>query len=129
MDHIDEIIARLSSECPELQTLEQAWFAEPLEDLDSELPAAMVYLAKEDALEAAQTLRPVQRVRYTYGVWLVSTRHQFKAQRAAISSALFGYQLSADSDPIEYQGGSSRDIKGHLIWWLEFWTYDTHKRG
>jgi hypothetical protein len=129
MDHIDEILVRLTNECPDVQTLDEAWFAEPLEDLDSDLPAVMVYLAKEDALEPAQTLRPVQRVRYTYGVWLVSTRDQFKTQRAEISSALFGYQLSEDSDPIEYQGGSSRDIKGDLIWWLEFWSYDTHKRG
>lgn len=129
MDHIHSIIEHIRSQCPELITVDEAWFAAPLEDLDAEIPAAMPYLQKEDPLGPANTLQPKQPTRWTYGVWLVCYRHQFRDQRAALSHAIFGYQPDEHTNPMEYQGGALQDIKGDLVWWLESWSYDTHKRG
>lgn len=129
MDHIADIIARIQAQCPDIETVEEAWFAAPLEDLGAELPAAMIYLQKEDPLGPANTLQPKQPTRWTYGVWLVCNRDQFREQRKSISDALFSYQPTEHTNPMEYQGGALQDIKGDLIWWLESWSYDTHKRG
>jgi hypothetical protein len=128
MSNLDMLINQVTTACPDLATVAHAWFAEPLEDLDSELPAVMIYLAKEEPVSAAQTLRPIQAVRETYGVWLVANKDQFDIQRKALSSALFGFQIDEDHNPVEFVGGSNKDIKGELIWWLEFWSMETHKR-
>lgn len=127
-DIIDDLLARLASECPGLVTIDEAWFAEPIDDFDAQTPAALAYLA-EDAGEALETLRPTQRVTLTYGIWLVCERADFRAQRQALRSALMGHVFSEHHDPAAYRGGQTTDIRGALIWWREFWTVDTWLHG
>lgn len=127
-DIIDDLLVRLAGECPGLVTIDEAWFAEPIDDFDAQTPAALAYLA-EDAGEALETLRPTQRVTLTYGIWLVCERADFRTQRQALRSALMGHVFSEHHDPVAYRGGQTTDIRGALIWWREFWTVDTWLHG
>lgn len=127
-DIIEQLVARLQAECPGLVTVEEAWFAAPLDHFDSQTPAAMPYLAEDIAPNPPQTTRPVQGVTLTYGLWLVCKRSEFRAQRVAIRRALFGHVFGEQHNPMAYRGGEANDIRGELIWWREFWTVGTWLR-
>ena len=123
-DVIDDLIALVRSECPGLATVEEAWFASPIDHFDSQTPACLIYLA-EDAADEAETMRSVQRVTLSYGLWLVCSRDDFRAQRASIRKVLHGHMFSEQYDPLSYRGGQTTDIRGEYVWWREFWTVDT----
>lgn len=127
-DVIDQLLAHLRDKCPGMAMIDEAWFAEPIDHFDTQTPAAFVYLAEDSALGDAQTTRPVQAVRVTYGVWLVCKRADFRPQRQAIREALMGHALGEQHNPMQYRGGQTTDIRGELIWWREFWTTDTWLR-
>lgn len=127
-DVIDDLLARIASECPGLTTVDEAWFAEPIDNFDTQTPAALAYLA-EDTAARPETIRPTQRITLTYGIWLVCERDDFRAQRQALRTALMGHGFSEHHDPLVYRGGQTTDIRGHLIWWREFWTVDTWLHG
>lgn len=128
-DIIDALIARVTAECPGLATVDEAWFAEPIDHFDSQTPAALIYLAEDGQAGPLETLRPVQRVTLTYGVWLVCHRAEFRGQRHSIRTALMGHEFSEEHEPMAYRGGQTTDIRGTLIWWREFWIVDTWLRG
>ncbi|MED5558302.1 hypothetical protein [Halomonas sp. 15WGF] len=128
-DIIDQLLARVRDQCPGLATVEEAWFAEPIDHFETQTPAALAYLAEDGADDAPNTLRPVQPITLTYGLWLVCKRADFKSQRQAIRSALMGYGFSQYHNPMAYRGGQTTDIRGDFIWWREFWTVSTHLRG
>lgn len=128
IDIIDDLLARLRAECPGLVTVEEAWFAAPLDRFDEQTPAAFAYLAEDAAAGDIETLRPVQAVTLTYGIWLVCPRDAFRPQRQAIRQALFGHGFSPLHDPMAYRGGQTTDIRGELIWWREYWTTTTRVR-
>ncbi|SDF72758.1 hypothetical protein SAMN05216571_101411 [Onishia taeanensis] len=119
------LIGRIKDQCPGFATVEEAWFAAPIDDFDAATPAVLPYLADDGAAGEVETLRPKQKISMTYGVWLVCKRAEFKAQRQALREALFGYGFSEMHDPIAYRGGETTDIRGDLIWWREFWTVGT----
>lgn len=128
-DIIDQLLERVRDQCPGLVNVDEAWFAEPIDSFDTQTPAALAYLA-EDAVDGPpETLRSVQLVTLTYGIWLVCKRSDFKAQRQALRSALMGHVFSQHHNAMAYRGGQTTDIRGDLIWWREFWTVDTHLRG
>ena len=128
-DVIDALIARVAAQCPMLATVDEAWFAEPIDHFDSQTPAALIYLAEDGAVGQPETQRPVQRIRLTYGIWLVTKRATFRADRQALRSCLMGWEPSPEHEPLVYRGGQTTDIRGELIWWREFWTLDTWLRG
>lgn len=128
-DVIDALIARIAAECPDLATVDEAWFAEPIDHFDSQTPAALIYLAEDAAAGELETQRPTQRVRLTYGIWLVTKRDGFRAERQAIRECLMGWEPSPEHEPMGYRGGQTTDIRGELIWWREFWTLDTWLHG
>lgn len=127
-DVIDDLLARIASECPGLTTVDEAWFADPIDNFDAQTPAALGYLA-EDAAAPMETVRPTQRITLTYGIWLVCERPDFRAQRQALRRALMGHGFSERHDSMAYRGGQTTDIRGSLIWWREFWTVDTWLHG
>lgn len=124
-DVIDELIDRVRDQCPDLATVEEAWFASPIDDFNAQTPAALPYLAEDGASGEIETLRPKQAVTMTYGVWLVCKRAEFRAQRQALREALFGHGFTPTHDPAAYQGGKTVDIRGELIWWREYWDVGT----
>lgn len=128
-DIIDQLLQRVRDQCPDLVNVDEAWFAEPLDNFDTQTPAALAYLAEDTADNPPETLRPVQPVTLTYGIWLVCKRSDFKNQRQALRDALMGHAFSEDHNPMAYRGGQTSDIRGELIWWREFWTVSTHLRG
>lgn len=128
-DIIDQLLERVRDQCPGLVNVDEAWFAEPIDSFDTQTPAALVYLAEDAAVDAPETLRSIQLVTLTYGIWLVCKRSDFKAQRQALRRALMGYVFSQYHNSMAYRGGQTTDIRGELIWWREFWTVDTHLRG
>lgn len=128
IDVIDTLIQRVRDQCPGLAMVDEAWFAEPLDNFDEQTPAALIYLAEDTARADADTLRPVQPVRMTYGLWLVCKRADFRPQRQALRTALMGAEMTPEHDPLQYRGGQTTDIRGELIWWREFWTTDTWLR-
>lgn len=125
-DIIDALIARLHAEIPALQTVEEAWFHKPLEEFSSQLPAVLPYLARDAGAGDAQTLCPRQPLTVTYGLWLVCRRPERQGLRQALRETLFGWQPSERHDPMQYVGGQLNDVKGSLIWWIEYWSVDTH---
>lgn len=127
-DIIDDLLTRLREQCPGMATVQEAWFAEPIDNFDAQTPAALAYFAEDVAKGDAQTTRPVQEIRLTYGIWLVCKRSDFKAQRQALRAALMGHGFSPQHNPMQYRGGQTTDIRGELIWWREFWTTDTWLR-
>ncbi len=127
-DVIDDLIQRVRDQCPGMSTVEEAWFADPLDHFDTQAPAALVYLAEDGAQGDAQTTRPVQPLRLTYGIWLVCKRADFRPQRQALRETLMGHCFSPHHNPMQYRGGQTNDIRGELIWWREFWTIDTWLR-
>jgi hypothetical protein len=127
-DIIDDLLSRLRDKCPGIATVQEAWFADPIDNFEAQTPAALAYFAEDAAKGDAQTTRPVQEVRLTYGIWLVCKRDQFKAQRQALREALMGRGFSPQHNPMQYRGGQTTDIRGELIWWREFWTTDTWLR-
>lgn len=127
-DVIDELLDLLRDKCPGMATIDNAPFAEPIHNFDQQTPAALAYLAKDTATGDAETTRPVQQIRVTYGIWLVCKRDDFKAQRQALREALMGHGFSERHNPMQYLGGENVDIRGDLIWWREFWTTDTWLR-
>jgi len=128
-DIIDGLLARISAQASGLATVQEAWFASPIDDFRSQTPAALPYLAEDSAEGGIETLRPVQRISLTYGIWLVCERADFRAQRNALRQALMGHVFTQHHEPMAYRGGQTTDIRGHLIWWREFWTVDTWLRG
>lgn len=127
-DIIEALISRVAAQCPGLVTVDEAWFAEPIDHFDAQTPAALIYLAEDSQAGSLETLRPVQRITMTYGLWLVCHRDAFRAQRQAIRTALLGHGFSDQHEPMAYRGGQTTDIRGTLIWWREFWTVDTWLR-
>ncbi|WP_311949244.1 phage tail terminator protein [Halomonas piscis] len=128
IDVIDTLIQRVRDNCPGLAMVDEAWFAEPLDNFDEQTPAALIYLAEDAARADADTLRPVQPVRLTYGLWLVCKRPDFRPQRQALRDTLIGAEMTPEHNPMQYRGGQTTDIRGELIWWREFWTTDTWLR-
>lgn len=128
-DIIDALLAHLQQQIPTAPTIEEAWFAEALDQFEEQTPAILPYLAEERPYGEPETLRPVQRVRLVYGVWLVCPREQFREMRQALQQALFGHQFSEQHNPAAYMGGKTEQIVGQYIWWREFWAIDTHRRG
>ncbi len=127
-DIIDDLIARITAECPGLATVDEAWFAAPIDHFDSQTPAVLAYLAEDGPAGEIETIRPRQRITLTYGLWLVCHRAEFRPQRAALRAALMGHGFSPHHDAMAYRGGQTTDIRGTLIWWREFWTVDTWLR-
>ncbi|GAA3704333.1 hypothetical protein GCM10022421_08940 [Oceanisphaera sediminis] len=130
MDHdvIEPLLAHLAQQCPDIPTIDEAWFAAPLDRFDEQCPAVMPYLAEERIRGPVATLRPVQPVSLVYGLWIVCPRAVFRTVRQNVADALFGHQFSERHDPAAYMGGKVDDIRGNLIWWQEFWTVDSHRR-
>lgn len=122
-----ELIARLQAQCPDMVSVQEAWFMEPLDNLGTETPAAFVYLSEDGATGEPQTTCPRQPVTLSYGVWLVCRRADFRPQRDAIRAALFGWVPSDQHSVVGYKGGKA-DIRGEYIWWREFWNVDTWYR-
>lgn len=127
-DVITPLLERLAL-IPEAVTVEEAWFAEPLERFDEQTPALMPYLAEERATGEPQTLRPVQQVTLVYGLWIVCRREDFRPLRQSVSDVLFGHQFGEQHNPAAYLGGKVHNIVGDLIWWQESWAIETHRRG
>ena len=127
-DVIEALLAKLAIDCPSAETVDEAWFAAPLDNLDQECPAILAYLAEERPAGSVETLRPVQRVTLVYGIWLVCSRADFRIVRQQVSDSLFGHQFGERYDPTVYMGGKVDDIRGDLIWWREYWSIDTWRR-
>ena len=127
-DVIEPLLAQLTAGCPSAATVEEAWFAAPLDHFDVQCPAVLAYLAEERPAGSTETLRPVQRVTLVYGVWLVCSRAEFRTVRQQVSDALFGHQFGEEYEPAVYIGGKVDDIRGDYIWWREFWAIDTWRR-
>lgn len=127
-DIIDAVIARISDQCPIFATVDEAWFAKPIDDLGAETPAALVYLANDNPAGEVETLRPVQAVTLTYGVWILAPRDQFREARQQVRAALFGHAIGETHAPLGYAGGETADIRGEFVWWREFWATGTHLR-
>lgn len=127
-DVIEQLLARIAQQCPDIPTIEEAWFAAPLDRFDEQCPAALAYLAEERPRGELETLRPVQAVTLVYGVWIVSPRVGFRVVRQRIADALHGHQFSEQHQPAAYMGGKTDDIRGDYIWWREYWSIDTWRR-
>lgn len=125
IDIIDPLIVRVKALCPELESVEEAWFHKPLDDYSAQLPMACPYLVGEVATSDAETLRPRQQVRLRYGVWLVARREDFRARKEELYRALFGYQGSEHHDPLQFHSAKVEDIKGSIVWWISYWETDT----
>ncbi|WKD26589.1 hypothetical protein NDQ72_10935 [Halomonas sp. KG2] len=125
-DIIDPLIERIQELCPELSSVEEAWFHTPLDDYNGQLPMACPYLVAEAATGDAETLRPRQRVKLRYGVWLVARKDDFRQQKQELYDALFGYQAGPRHDPLQFHSGKVEDIKGSIVWWISYWETDTH---
>ncbi|MES3674604.1 hypothetical protein QC589_01470 [Halomonas elongata] len=128
-DIIDAMLQRVRDQCPGLAIVDEAWFAEPIDNFDTQTPAALIYLAEDGAAGEPETIRPTQRITLSYGIWLVIKRPDFRAQRQALREALMGWEPTAEHEPMAYRGGQTTDIRGELIWWREFWNVDTWLRG
>ncbi|MGJ8518446.1 phage tail terminator protein [Carnimonas bestiolae] len=122
------LIDRLRELVPQLKTVDEAWFAQPIDDLGDEVPAGLPYLAGEGANSDIATLRPIQQMEQTYGLWIVAPRDIFGEVRKQIRLALFGHQLSQYHNPLQYGQGGQMDVKGRYVWWHETWTTTTHYR-
>lgn len=125
-DIIEPLIAHVQAQCPALASVEEAWFHRALDDYHGQLPMACPYLVGEAAMGDAETLRPRQRVRLRYGVWLVARREDFRARKQELYAALFGYQASSQHDPLQFHSSQVNDIKGSVVWWISYWETDTH---
>lgn len=122
------VLERIRAETSGFQTIDEAWFAAPIDDFGAQTPACLAYLAEDGADGEPETLRPVQAITLSYGLWIVTPRDQFRDLRQSIREALFGWQPSEHHDPLAYRGGQTTDIRGEFVWWREFWTTDTHLR-
>lgn len=122
-----DLISRLQAMCPNLVSVEEAWFMQPLDELAQQTPAAFVYLAEDGASGDIETTCPRQPVTLNYGIWLVCKRTDFLSQRADIRNALFAWVPSEQHNPVAYAGGKA-DLRGAYIWWREHWTVDTWYR-
>lgn len=127
-DVIDTVIAQIRAECPVFATVYEAWFAQPIDDLTEDTPAALIYLASDSPAGEVETLRPVQQVSLTYGVWILAPRAQFREARQQVRAALFGHAVDAEHNPFGFAGGETTDIRGEFVWWREFWATDTWLR-
>lgn len=125
-DIIEPLLQHIQAECPIAVTVDEAWFAEPLDHFDEQCPAVLVYLAEERPTGDPETIRARQPIRLIYGVWLVCRRADFRAARDQLKRALMGHVFSQQHDVMLFHGGKTDDIKGDLIWWREFWATDTH---
>lgn len=112
---------------PGISTLEEAWFAKPLDDLGADTPALLPYLSGEDADEVAD-LRQTQLVVQTFDLWLICPRAQFKPLRDEVRRALKGWQPSERHTLMSYVNGRTENIIGPMIWWRERWQTSSHIR-
>lgn len=128
-DIIDQLLQHVRDQCPGLVTVDEAWFAEPIDHFDAQTPATLIYLAEDGAESGIRKLQPAQQITLSYGIWLVGDRQLFKPQRLAIKDALLGWVPSEQYSAMAYSKGKTEDIRGSLIWWREFWEVQTTLRG
>tara|TARA_B100002049_G_scaffold217769_1_gene184491 strand:- start:83 stop:481 length:399 start_codon:yes stop_codon:yes gene_type:complete len=119
------LIERLDTYCPAFESVSDAWFMAPLDNLDAELPMAAVYLHQDGPDGDPDTLRGRQRLTLVYGVWIVCARDEFRDHRHAVREALHGWVPTEHHEPLAYAGGQTSDIRGAHVWWLERWSVDT----
>lgn len=122
------LLARLRAECTGFAVVDEAWFAAPIDNFDVDTPACLAYLAEDGAAGEAETLRPVQPLTLSYGIWIVTPRDRYRDMRQSVRAALFGWCPSERHNPLAYTGGQTTDIRGEFVWWREFWSIDTHIR-
>lgn len=123
-DITPQLVERLRS-IPGVVTIDEAWFAKPLDDLGAETPAILPYLAGDDGSEVMD-LRQTQRLSQTYGIWIICPRAQFRRMRQDVRNALKSWAPSERHEPMFYSGGRLEEVTGPLTWWREQWETAAH---
>lgn len=122
MDRSEEIISRIQLQCPAYVTVDHPWFMEALDELDKELPAALVWLSGDGVVaDEPASLVTTQQVIQTYGVWVVAPRNRLDECRTELRVAMLGWVPDEMSGDVRYVKGGAENISGDIVWWREYW--------
>lgn len=121
IDITDSIINRIQSQCPVFTTVGHPIFLDIPNDFSQQTPAAFPWLASDKTIAPPENLHSSQQITQSYGIWIVTPRHQLEQARVEISQALLGWQHENSSDAMHYQKGAVENISADLIWWREYW--------
>lgn len=121
IDRSDELISRIQSQCPSFVTADHPWFMEALDELDKEMPAALVWLSGKEAANEPASQVATQQIVQTYGVWIVAPRDRLNQVGEEIEAALLGWSPDDMSDGMYYVKGGAENIAGDIVWWREYW--------
>lgn len=129
---IDAVIARLEANVPLLKHVGgAAQFQNAAESLPKGTPAAFVIPLEENPGNSAMGDLVIQRVSVTLGVILVvrnvsdpkgvAARQDMEALRAAVKTALLGWQTTPDYDPLARGRSGLLAFKDMHMWWQDIY--------
>ncbi|WP_028303468.1 phage tail terminator protein [Oceanospirillum maris] len=122
IDRSNELIGMIESQCPAFVTVDCPWFMDALDELDKELPAALVWLSGDGAVaDEPASLVTTQQVMQTYGVWVIASRNHLDQSRTELRKTLLGWVPDEMSGDVRYVKGGAENISGDIVWWREYW--------
>ncbi len=121
MNHSDELIGLVRQLCPFFVTVDHPWFMEALDELDQEIPAALIWMSGDEALDEPKSQVATQQVVQNYGVWIVAPRDRLEQARSEIRGLMLGWSPNEMTGDAYYLKGRAENIAGDIVWWREYW--------
>jgi hypothetical protein len=133
---IAEIVEKLQQECPSLAGVgEEVSLTRHLTKPPAS-PYAWVHSVSDSSGRARLASgRHSQRTETTFGVLIYigidpvatdgSAAKSLEEIRSEIRTALCGYQITADHEPIEHQSGDLADLSAGVLFWSDLYTTAT----
>lgn len=135
----DDFITRLKTHCALCKLVAgAAGFANAEAQLRNKIPAAFVLPLAESAEANELSSGISQRVAQRFGVVLAVSNHRdaggeaalgdLAPVRSAVMTALLGWAVDGNHDPVEFAGGRLVDLSQGVLWWQDDFLTRFHVR-
>jgi hypothetical protein len=124
---VDEVVARLQSQCLSLRSVADAADMEPIKSARSELPGVFVFLASGSSPEEPQTTAGRQQVIARYGLnVVVKDQADLKQVFTEIKTAMLGWcpdvpDSIAVWDTFQFHSVDLQAIENGQFWYVQQW--------
>ncbi len=125
---IDQVDTLLKANLPSFSTIEKSWTVKPIEDFDSDTPAALYYLAGIQSQPSPFDTEVIQPSETTITILIVCEIDSLDALRNELLTAMVGFEPTGTSyDVFEHVSGQSLDIDGIIVWWSDSFVVTSYR--
>lgn len=96
--------------------VDNAYEADPIEQVDEQVPALLVVPGTYKAFEPITDNRYDQQEEKILGLWLVCRVDEFEARRNQVINAIQGFMYSPGVGGFRLTDGATKAVKGSHIW-------------